>query len=201
MLGAVDRDRTEACLQEVVPRAKLERDGTLTRVITSRRTEYLGWASDGTVYWNTDRAVVADAVAQKTTITDNADVMALVARIDHKKPMWFAMVGDFTSKLIGVPSTAVLFETDLIARGRKYTAKTRPRIPITIEFASHADVQRAIAALRAPHPSLSRAVVAQLSKLAPIDRDRDLELDIGALFAHPELYEEMQAALERIMKP
>jgi hypothetical protein len=200
----LDRDQTEACVQEAaaraVPGARLERDGAITQLITSRTIGYMGWARDGTVYWNPDRAVVADAVAQKTTMTANADVMALVERIDRKKATWFVAAADMTSKLIGVPSTGVLFATDVLVTGRKYTAETVPRIPITIEFANPADVQRAVTALHAPHPLLSRPLAAQLARLAPVARGRDLELDIAPVFAHPELLDEVPAAVDRIRK-
>jgi hypothetical protein len=205
VFGFLDRDPAEACLLEVaarlVPGARLERDGALTRLITRETVGYLGWASDGSVYWNVDRAVVADAVAQKTTITSNADVMALLARVDRKKSAWFVVAADATSKLIGVPSTGVVFSTDLFASEQKYTAETAPRLPLTIEFASPADAQRAMAALHAPHPSLSRALAAQLEKLAPVMRGRDLEIDLAPVFTRPELLDEMRAAIERIRKP
>jgi hypothetical protein len=205
ILGMLDRDKAEACFQEavarIVPGARLERDGVFTQLITSRTVGSLGWASDGSVYWHPDRAVVEDAVAQKTTITSNADVRALVARVDRKKPIWLVWAADVTSKLIGVPSTGVRFATDFILTERKDTSQPMPRLPLTLAFASAADAQRAVAALRAPRPSLSPALAAQLAKLAPVARDRELEIDIAPLFSQPALFDEMRTALERIRTP
>jgi hypothetical protein len=99
-----------------------------------------------------------------------------------------------------MPSTGVLFSTDLFGSERKYTVETMPRLPITIEFATAADAQRAVTAMRAPRPSLSRDLAAQIAKLTPVAHGRDLELDIAPLFARPELLDEMQAAIERIRK-
>ena len=99
--GAFDRDRLEECFLDVVkqilPGARLEREATLTRLVTDKTAGYFGWASDDTLYWSTDRAVVVDAVAQKTTIAANADVMAVVARVDHARSVWFALAADLTS--------------------------------------------------------------------------------------------------------
>ncbi len=206
VLGMLDRDQTEACFQEaatrLVPGTRLERDGALTQLITStgRTVGYTGWASDGAVYWNPDRAVVADAVAQRTTITSNADVMALVARVDRKKSAWIVLAADATSKLLGVPSTGMRFATDMFGSGHKFTAETAPRIAVTLEFATPRDVTRVVAALRAPHPALSPALAAQLAKLAPIANGNELELDIAPIFSRPELYDELRAALVRIGK-
>jgi hypothetical protein len=208
LLGMLDRDPAEACLQEIaarlVPSAKLERDGALTTFTTGKPVGYLGWAADGSVYWSPDRAMVAEAVAQTTSIRSNPDVMALVAGTDHTKPTWFVLSADATSKLIGVPSTGVRFATDLLAGNVKFTAATAPRIPLTLDFASPADARRAIAALRAPHPTLSPALAAQIAKLAPVatgPTSSALEIDIAPIFSRPELVGELQAAVARLAKP
>jgi hypothetical protein len=200
VLGLLDRDATEACVQQnatlLAPGARLERDGELTRLIGKDTVGYLGWARDDTVYWSTDRATVEEAVAQRTTIATNADVMALAPHIDRKKSMWFVAAIDATSGLLDVPSTAVWFSFEL-TNGRKYTAQNMPRLPITVGFACPADARRAAAALHAPRKTLSPAVGGMLAQFAVNARGSELEIDVAPLFAHLELIDEVRAALER----
>jgi hypothetical protein len=205
--GIVDRDEAEACLKAITrrwsPDAQVERDGVITRITVGSGTSYLGWAADDrTVYSNADRSVVEEALAEKTTIRSNAPVMALLARVDRCKSVWFVQVADFTSKFIGVPSTSVLFANDLLSSEQKLTADTMPRIPVTIEFDSPEDAKRAVAAIRVPHKGLSQALNDVLGKLAPVAHGHDVEIDIAPIFSsnasHPELMSEMSAAITRV---
>jgi hypothetical protein len=191
--GTFDRDALEACLVElgtkvgwtVVPK----REGQITVLSQSTSTMILGWMP-GWVVMDHDRAVVEKVLAGKTHATENKELMALVARADHGKPMWMAGTLDYTGHLLGVPSIGFFLAFDMQPK------EPRPAI-VTIMFATPKDAELAAQKLTAIafDPRFSESLQAQLVKIKPVATGAELALDIRPLFEKPALIGEMTKAL------
>jgi len=191
--GAYDRDALEACLIRLGDLmgklAKPRRDGRITELVTPTATLVLGFV-DGGVVIDRRRDVVDEVIAGKTHATDNAELMALVARTDRTQPVWMAGTLDYTSRLLGVPSRGFFFATEMKPK------QPHPLI-ITVVFATPADAQRAAAKIVAvaADPRFSPALQQQLAKIAPVVAGADLRLDALPIFEKPELMDEISKAL------
>jgi hypothetical protein len=191
--GAYDRDALEACLVQLGDlmgkQAKPKRDGRITELVTATATLVLGFV-DGGVVIDRRREVVDEVLTGKTHATDNAALMALVARTDRSQPVWMAGTLDYTSRLLGVPSRGFFLATEM-------KPKQPHPIIVTVVFATPADAQRAAAkvAAVATDPRFSPALQQQLAKLAPVVAGADVRLDAVPVFEKPELMAEIGRAL------
>ena len=154
---------------------------------------YLGWSPDGTVVEARDKADVEEVLAHRTK--PNADMMAMVARVDRTKRMWIAGAIDYTGPLLGVSSRGYFAAIDIPVKPIADPASIHT--VVTLVFPSPADAKRAAAAIDAVAQGkrFSAALQAQLAKLHPTLAGADLGVDLAPLMTKPELFGELTQAI------
>ncbi len=203
--GKLERAATEACVHEVmdtlaVPHPRITAMGVLTEVATDSYAFYLGWPGDGSVIEAHEKADVEEVLAHETQ--PNRDLLAMVARVDRKMPMWFAGAIDYTAPLLGVPSLGYFASLDVTAlkAAAKANGPESVHAFVTLVFGKAADAKRAAAAIdgAAHNKRFSAALQAQLGKLGATVKGADLVVDLSPLFWKPELLEEMTKAISEL---
>jgi hypothetical protein len=197
--GRFDRDQVEACLPQVAQNVGLTlsivRDGAITHVSEENGSLYLGWSANGDVVYHDDRHVVEEVLAGKTSVRDNAEVMALVAHADTSQPLWSVSSRDLGTPLFGVP-----------ARGWIIAGKMAPGspLPITFVFSAPQEAQQVIALLRsmASDERFSPALRATIGASQPTAKGSDVTLDlmvfIAAMSKDPALMAEIQGLVDEL---
>jgi hypothetical protein len=203
--GKVDRAAAESCLQVVLDKIGATKPrvtpmGAITEVATEKSAFYLGWAGDGTVVEARDKADVEEVLAKKTH--PNADVMALIGRVDRKKAMWFAGALDYGTPLLGVASMGYFASMDTAAlkAAAKANGPESIHVYITLVFPTPGDAKRASAAIAkaATNKRFSPALQEQLGKLGVIVKGADVAIDVAPLFWKMELMTEMTQAITEL---
>jgi hypothetical protein len=197
--GKLDRIKVDACIAEVLAKlpfgATMKHDGALTVLAGKTKSSYLGWSDDGSVFYG-NKDQIDEALAHKTKLTSNKELMALVKRIDRSAAMWLVTAWDYTGKLLGVPSKGFIFDGKIQKQGAEVTA------PFTIVFASPADAKRAAAAIAAAAKDkrFSAGLRDVIAKLVPATKGSDLTVNATPLVTHPELIAEMTTLVESMKK-
>jgi len=169
------RDEVEQCVLDLLAKMTLRgerrHDGALTELSAAgRSSSWVGWAKDGWVFWDDDRAVVAELVAAVEKPGRTLSIGWLLDKIPSDAPFWAACALDYTSGILKVPSRAFYMS------GKLDPGKKLPLLNVV--FANPADAKRAVTAIRgaANNPALSAQLREVIGHVAPEARGAEMQL-------------------------
>jgi len=188
------RDEVEQCVVDLMAkmtlRAEPRHDGTLTEIkVAGRGSSWIGWAKDGWIFWDDDRARVAELVSAVEKPAPTLQLGWLLDKVPADTPFWAVSAMDYTRRILKVPS-----------RGFYFGGKLEPGKPLpsfNVVFANAADAKRAVAAIRgaAKNPELSAQLREVLAHLAPEARGAEMHV-APSLFA--EDLSKLQAVMDEV---
>ncbi len=201
MQGAVNRDRAEACIEEMLrlflDPPRLMRAGPMTRIETARMGDmYIGWSSSW-VICHSDPRRVQELVSALGNNTLSPALVAVLARADRSAPLWFVTTqDDYSSWLFGVPAEAAF---GAMVGG----ASRKPPFRVTFAYSSPDAVKLAALALKAAasDPKLPAEVRSAARGIRSVSKGRFLTLEIdAAAWIEGSTLKSLQAYLEQKKK-
>ncbi|MBI2394296.1 MAG: hypothetical protein HYV09_32290 [Deltaproteobacteria bacterium] len=201
--GKLHRDTFEMCMKEVVERilpepAKWEREGQLTKVtLGSREPQYLGYAADGWIGWDKERATIEAWLAAKPVPTE-----ALAPLVERGKQVkraaavsLFAL--DISGPVLGIPSRGGFFVIDESVVGQDAAGK--PMLA-TVIYDSPDDAVRAAKAVSAAavNPSKPEALRKALAATNPTAQGAELVFDVAPFMSNLDAMREATLELAKV---